>query len=54
MDQVPTVAFTAFADMWPRATEMEMGAALCAVGAGRTLTLTFDCGQWLHVGKVIS
>ena len=42
MDQPPTVAFTAFADVWPRATETEIGAALCAFGVGRTLTLTSD------------
>ena len=41
MDQPPAVAFTAFADVWPRATgEKEIGAALCAIGAGGTLTLT--------------
>ena len=38
MDQPPAVAFTAFADVWPRVTEKEIGAALCAVGAGRALT----------------
>ena len=38
MDQPPAVAFTAFADVWPRATETEIGAALCAIGAGRALT----------------
>ena len=38
MDQPHTVAFTAFADVWPRAAETEIGAALCAIGAGRTLT----------------
>ena len=42
MDQPPTVAFTAFADLWPRATETEIGAALCTIGAGRTLTFDFD------------
>ena len=41
VDQPPAVAFTAFADVWPRATETEIGAALCAIGAGRTFT--FDC-----------
>ena len=40
MDQPPNVAFTAFADVWPRATETEIGAALCAIGMGMTLTLT--------------
>ena len=35
MDQPPAVAFTAFADVWSRATETEIGAALCAIGAGR-------------------
>ena len=38
MDQPPAVALTAFADAWPRAIETEIGAALCAIGAGRTLT----------------
>ena len=38
MDQAPAVAFTAFVDVWPRATETEIGATLCAIGAGRTLT----------------
>ena len=38
MDQPPAVSFTAFADVWPRATETEIGAALCAIDAGRTLT----------------
>ena len=42
VDQPPVVAFTAFADAWPRAREMEKGAALCAIGAGRTLTLTLS------------
>ena len=41
MDQPPAVAFTAFADVWPRDTETEIGAALCAIGAGRTLTFDF-------------
>ena len=41
MDQSPTVAFTAFADVWPRATETEIGAAPFAIGAERTLNLTF-------------
>ena len=31
----PAVAFTSFADVWPRATETEIGAALCAIGAGK-------------------
>ena len=39
MDQPPALAFTAIANVWPRATETEIGAALCAIGAGRTLTL---------------
>ena len=41
MDQPPAVAFIAFADVWLSATETEIGAALCANGAGRTLTF-FD------------
>ena len=40
MDHPPIVAFTAFADVWPRASEMEIGAAPCAIGVGRTITLT--------------
>ena len=42
MDQPPAVALTAFADAWPRAIETEIGAALCAIGAGRTLTFFDD------------
>ena len=38
MDQPSAIAFTASADVWPRATETEIGAALCAIGAGGTLT----------------
>ena len=37
MDQPLTVAFTAFTDTWPRAIEMEIGAALCAIGHGKGL-----------------
>ena len=37
MDQPPAVAFTAFADAWPRAIETEIGAALCAIGRGKGL-----------------
>ena len=39
MDQSYAVAFTAFADVWPRATETEIGVALCAIGAGKTSSL---------------
>ena len=35
MDQPPAVAFTAFADAWSRAIETEIGATLCAIGAGK-------------------
>ena len=35
MDQPPAVAFTAFADVWPRSTETEIGTALCTIGAGK-------------------
>ena len=45
MDQPSTVAFTAFADVWPKDAETEIGTALCSIGAGRTLTLTFDAKQ---------
>ena len=38
VDQPPAVPFTAFADVWPRATETEIGTALCTISAGRTLT----------------
>ena len=41
MDQPPAVAFTAFADSWPRAIETEIGAALCAIGRGKVLGLDF-------------
>ena len=43
MDQPAAVALTVFADAWPWAIETEIGAALCAIGAGRTLTLTLLC-----------
>ena len=36
MDQPPAVALAKFADAWPGATETEIGAALCSIGAGRT------------------
>ena len=39
MDQPPAVAFTAFTDAWPRAIETEIGAALCAIGAGKDFDL---------------
>ena len=42
MDQPPAVAHPAFADAWPRAIETEIGAALCAIGAGRTLNFDFE------------
>ena len=35
MDQPPAVAFIAFTDAWQRAIETEMGASLCAIGAGK-------------------
>ena len=35
----PAVAFTAFADAWPRTIETEIGAALCAIGRGKGLLL---------------
>ena len=43
VDQPPAVAFTAFADVWPRATDMEIGTALCAIGAGMTFDFTPCC-----------
>jgi len=46
VDQPPAVAFTAFADAWPRAIEIEIGAALCAIGRGKGLRL-FD-RQYKH------
>ena len=42
MDQPSAVAFTAFADVWPRATETEIGAVLCAIGAERS-SIFFYC-----------
>ena len=55
MDQPPAVALTAFADAWPRARETEIGAALCAIGAGRTLTLTFltPCSCFLFLQEFL-
>ena len=41
MGQLPAVAFTALVDVWPRATETEIGAALYTIGAGRILNF-FD------------
>ena len=38
MDQSPAVAYTVFADVWPRATETEIDAVPCVIGAGMTLT----------------
>ena len=35
MDQPPIAAFTTFADMWPRAMEMEIGTAQSATGTGK-------------------
>ena len=35
MDQPAAVAFTTFADAWPRAIEKEIGAVLCAIGRGK-------------------
>ena len=37
--QTPAAAITAFADVWPKATETEMGATLCAIGAEGTFLL---------------
>ena len=48
VDQPPAVATIAFADSRPRATETEIGAALCAIGVGRTLTIwcqRVNCSQ---------
>ena len=36
MDQPLAVAFTAFANVWPRANSIGIGAALNAIGVGRT------------------
>ena len=61
VDQPPAVAVTAFADAWPRAIETEIGAALCAIGAGKdfyismlnyqpsiSLALLGSCGKNQH------
>ena len=37
VDQPPAVAFSAFADVLPRAIETEIGATLCAIGHGKGL-----------------
>ena len=50
VDERFAVAFTAFADVWPRAAETEMGAALCAIGAGRTLTFGLTSIPYWRVG----
>ena len=39
MYQPPAVAFTAFTEVWPSATEMEIGTTLCAIGAGKDFGL---------------
>ena len=39
MDQPSAVVVIAFAVVWPRAMEMEIGTTLCAISVGRTLTL---------------
>ena len=38
----PTVAFTAFADLWPRAIEKEIGATHVPLGTGKDFDLTFE------------
>ena len=35
MDQSPAVAFSVFADAWPRAIGTEIGTTLCAIGCGK-------------------
>ena len=55
MDQPPAVAFTAFADVWPRAIEMEIGAALCAIGRGKDFDFDFDShihGKYVIVSQL--
>ena len=41
----PAVAFTAFADAWPRAIETEIGAALCAIGRGKDFDFFESCHE---------
>ena len=48
MGQPLAVAFTAFANVWPRATETEIGAALCAIGAGKDFDFDFDLLSQLY------
>ena len=50
MDQPPAVPLTAFADAWPRGIEMEIGAALCAIGRGKDLD--FDLNSRTKIAKV--
>ena len=49
---VNTHAFTVFADVWPRATEAEIGSALCAIGAGKTLNFFYYCTYWALEPKI--
>ena len=49
MDQPPAVAFTAIANAWPRAIETEIGAALCAIGAGKDFDFDFDSAGYNKV-----
>jgi len=44
LNQPPAVAFTPFADAWPRAMEIEIGAAQYATGAKRK----FDFDMTIH------
>ena len=41
VNQPPAVAFTAFADAWPRAIETEVGVALCTIGRGKDFDFDF-------------
>ena len=57
MDQPPAVAFTAFADAWPRAIETEIGAALCAIGRGKDSeydTCSPTIQSWTKIMRQIS
>ena len=41
MDQPPTLALTSFADAWPRAIEIEIGAPYAPLGTGKNFDLTW-------------
>ena len=49
MDHPPAVAFTAFADVWPRATGNGDRRRPCAIGAGGTLINAFRLTKFFRI-----